>query len=129
MIRHSSPPSSRRKDRITVDIPVVVTTVLDSFDASILDLTEYGALIAGPAPRKGTQFQIDYEGQTVFGFVIWAEVDRFGARFPFVLHDGPLHRRLEQARMQTQISGEHLNGDLFALSSRRAMSSFGRRAN
>ena len=99
MTHSASHPETRKKARIAVDIPVTITTVLDSFEATIIDLTEYGALIAGPAPRKGTQFQIDYQGQTLFGFVIWAEIDRFGARFPFNLHDGPLYRALEQARI------------------------------
>lgn len=118
----------RRKARIAVHIPVTITTVLETSDAEIVDLTEYGALISGPAPRKGSQFQIDYEGQTVFGFVIWEEGDRFGARFPFTLHDGPLFRRLEQARITHQASDGIATGNGWASPLiARPITGFGRR--
>lgn len=118
------PADVRREDRIPVHVPVIITTVLASAEAEIIDLTEYGALIAGPAPRKGTQFQIEYQGQTVFGFVIWEEGDRFGARFPFELHDGPLYRTLEQARIAHRAS-DGLSS--VGLPSLRAFPGFGRR--
>lgn len=91
-------PMNLRPTRIPVDIPVEITSVLEAGEAHLRDLTEYGALIEGMTLPKGTQFQIEYQDQTVFGFVIWSEVDRFGARFPYTLHDGPLYARLEQAR-------------------------------
>tara|TARA_B110001454_G_C12673063_1_gene414581 strand:- start:377 stop:799 length:423 start_codon:yes stop_codon:yes gene_type:complete len=87
----------KRELRIPVDIPVRVDSVLVSTDAILRNLTEHGALIEGISLPKGAQFQIDYEGQIVFGIVAWAEDDRIGARFPFVLDDGPLYTRLQQA--------------------------------
>lgn len=89
----------KRPERIPVDIPVLLTSVLTETGAAVLsDLTEQGALIVGASLPPGTQFHIEYAGQTVYGIAVWTEHDRFGARFPFALHDGPLHRRLEQAR-------------------------------
>lgn len=92
-----------RPERIPVDIPVTISSVLTSSDATLRNLTEYGALIEGTSLPKGTQFQIDYEEQTVFGFVVWTEPDRFGARFPFPLYEGPLHNRLEHARIRHEM--------------------------
>ncbi len=92
-----------RPERIPVDIPVSISSVLTSSDATLRNLTEYGALIEGTSLPKGTQFQIEYEGQTVYGFVVWTEPDRFGARFPFPLFEGPLHSRLEHARMRHEM--------------------------
>ncbi|MGD9810807.1 MAG: PilZ domain-containing protein [Sphingobium sp.] len=117
-----------RPTRIPVDIPVEITSVLSSGDARLRDLTEYGALIEGMSLPKGSQFQIEYAGQTIFGFVIWAESDRFGARFPFHLHDGPLHDRLVQARTRYEI-GAHGMADAptLAAAARRPFPGFGRR--
>lgn len=88
----------RSRERIAVDIPVVVTTVLDSLEGAIVDLTEGGAQIVGCALPPRTQCQIDLDGYTVFGTVQWAEHDRMGIRFPYPLTDGPLFERLEMAR-------------------------------
>lgn len=92
-----------RPERIPVDIPVTISSVLTSGEATLRNLTEYGAMIEGQALPKGTQFQIEYGGQTVYGFVVWTEPDRFGARFPFPLFEGPLHNRLEHARMRHEM--------------------------
>lgn len=92
-----------RPERIPVDIPVTISSVLTSGEATLRNLTEYGAMIEGLALPKGTQFQIEYEEQTVYGFVVWTEPDRFGARFPFPLFEGPLHNRLEHARMRHEM--------------------------
>ena len=93
-----------RAERIPVDIPVTLTSVLTAADDALLsDLTEHGALIVGASLPPGAQFQIDYAGQTVYGVAVWSEHDRFGARFPFELHDGPLFDRLEQARMEHEV--------------------------
>ncbi|MBB3926215.1 hypothetical protein GGR43_001932 [Sphingobium jiangsuense] len=93
----------RRAGRIAVDIPVTITSVLSSpAEASLANLTEQGALIIGTTLPKGSPFQIEYAGQVVYATVMWAEEDRFGARFPLELHDGPLHDRLAQARAEQQ---------------------------
>ncbi|WP_176597480.1 MULTISPECIES: PilZ domain-containing protein [Sphingobium] len=88
----------RSRHRITVDIPVVVTTVLDSLEGMIIDLSEGGAQIAGCGLPARSQCQIDYEGHVVFAIVQWSEKDRMGLRFPYELTDGPLFDRLEIAR-------------------------------
>ncbi|BAI98079.1 hypothetical protein Sj15T_24770 [Sphingobium sp. TA15] len=88
----------RSRHRITVDIPVVVTTVLDSMEGTIVDLSEGGAQVAGCGLPVRSQCQIDYEGHVVFGTVQWSEEDRMGIRFPYELADGPLFDRLEIAR-------------------------------
>jgi hypothetical protein len=88
----------RQNRRIAVDIPVIVTTVLDRFEATIVDLTERGAQLSGITLPEGTRFRIDYMSSTLFAQCRWAEVDRLGAQFLFQLTDGPLHDRLLVAR-------------------------------
>lgn len=88
----------RSRERIAVDIPVVVTTVLDSLEGSIVDLSEGGAQVVGCSLPPRSQCQIDLDGHVVFGTVQWSEHDRMGIRFPYLLADGPLFERLEQAR-------------------------------
>ena len=87
-----------RSPRINVDIPVVITTVLDSLEAALVDLSERGAQIAGCSLSVGTSIQIEYMGQTVYAQCRWAEVDRMGISFPYPLTDGPLYERLLVAR-------------------------------
>lgn len=117
----------RRTDRIPVDIPVSITTVLTANEATLGNLTEYGALIDGMTLPKGTQFQIEYQGQTVYGFVVWAEADRFGARFPFALHEGPLHARLVQARLEHEMRQHGISSGAMAMGAHRPLPQFGRR--
>lgn len=93
----------RSKERLEVDIPVVITTILTSEEATIVNLSEGGALITGANVLQGKRIQIDYEGQTVYGTIAWAEPDRFGVRFPFSLSDGPLYERLMQAKMMKNL--------------------------
>ncbi|OYW83280.1 MAG: hypothetical protein B7Z20_12795 [Sphingobium sp. 32-64-5] len=82
----------------------MITSVLASpAEATIANLTEQGGLIIGASLPKATPFQIEYAGQIVYGIVMWAEQDRFGARFSLGLHDGPLHDRLQQARARQTI--------------------------
>lgn len=88
----------RSRQRIAVDIPVLVTTVLDSLEGTIVDLSEGGAQISGCGLPARSQCQIDYEGHVVFAMVQWSEEDRMGLRFPYELNDGPLFDRLEIAR-------------------------------
>lgn len=119
--------SLTRAERIPVDIPVTITSVLTSGTATLGNLTEYGALIEGMSLPKGTQFQIEYRGQTIYGFVVWSEPDRFGARFPFTLHDGPLHNELEQARMRHEMRQHDVTGGSFIGAPYRPLPQFGRR--
>ena len=88
----------QRQRRISVEIPVVITTVLDSLEVAIADLTEYGAQVLGCSLASGTRFQIEYMGQTVYAQCRWTEVDRMGVKFSFPLVDGPLFERLMVAR-------------------------------
>jgi hypothetical protein len=88
----------RKRIRIPVSIPVTLTTVLDMFEAHIIDLTEDGARIACPGLPRGERLQIDFRGQTVFARCMWSEVDRIGVTFPFPLTGGPLHDQLRLAR-------------------------------
>lgn len=88
----------QRQRRINVDIPITVTTVLDSLDLAIVDMTEHGAQVVGGSLPAGTRFQIEYMGHTVYAQCRWAEVDRMGIKFSFPLTDGPLYERLMFAR-------------------------------
>ncbi len=89
---------SRSRERIVVDIPIIITTVLDSLEGTIVDLSEGGAQIFGCSLPAKSQCQIDLDGHIVFGTVRWSEIDRMGIRFPFEMRDGPLYYLLEQAR-------------------------------
>ncbi|MFY9351881.1 PilZ domain-containing protein [Sphingobium sp.] len=88
----------RSRERITVDIPIVVTTVLDSLEGAIVDLSEGGAQVVGCSLPPKSQCQLDFDGYVTFGTVQWSEEDRMGIRFPYELSDGPLFERLEMAR-------------------------------
>lgn len=87
----------RKRARILVDIGVTLTTVLDSLEARIIDLSEHGAQIVGASVAKGSKFQIEYIGQIVYAQCMWSEIDRMGVRFPFGLANGPLHDALMMA--------------------------------
>lgn len=88
----------QRRQRIGVDIPVILTTVLESMEATIADLSEQGALIKGCAVPAGARVQIDYLGQTIYAQCRWGEVDRMGVQFVYPLAEGPLFERLQVAR-------------------------------
>lgn len=92
----------RRAKRIGVEIPVTVTTVLDSTEAAIVDLSEHGAQILGCAAPEGTRIHIDYMGETIFAQSRWAEVDRMGISFIFPLAEGLLYERLMLGRAMRQ---------------------------
>lgn len=88
----------RRPVRLRVDIPVTITTVLETFEATIIDMSEEGALVTGCGLASGTRFQIGYFGQIHYARCRWAEIDRMGVAFSFPLTDGPLYERLLFAR-------------------------------
>lgn len=88
----------RTHERIVVDVPIVITTVLESLEGTIIDLSEGGALVVGCSLPAGSPCQIDLDGHITFGTVRWSEEDRMGIRFPYLLHEGPLYNQLEQAR-------------------------------
>jgi len=88
----------RSQKRIRVDLTVTLTTVLDSIEAQIVDLTEGGAQIVGAGLKQGDLIQIEYGEKTVYARVMWSEIDRMGVRFPFELREGPLFDVLEAAR-------------------------------
>ena len=100
----------RSRQRIGVDISVVVTTVLDSLEGTIVDLSEGGAQIRGCTLPARSQCQIGFEGQIVFGTVQWSEPDRIGVRFPYELVDGPLFDLLEMARTRLHLPLVHKHG-------------------
>lgn len=91
---------NRRQQRIRVEIPVTVTSVLDSTEGLIVNLSEGGALITGVSAKRGALIQIGYGEETVYARVMWSEVDRIGVRFPFELRDGALFEALESAQRQ-----------------------------
>lgn len=119
----------QRSSRTNVDIPVIITTVLDSLEAALVDLSERGAQIAGCSLSVGTSVQIEYLGQTVYAQCRWAEVDRMGISFPYPLTDGPLFERLLVARSAT-LPGESSTGTQMAfppMQARMGAREFGRR--
>ena len=121
----------QRSPRINVDIPVVITTVLDSLEAALVDLSERGAQITGCSLSVGTNVQIEYMGQTVYAQCRWAEVDRMGISFPYPLTDGPLYERLLVARTSS-LPGNVSTGTQMAfapMQARAGAREFGRRTN
>lgn len=106
---HKMDTQVQRQRRISVEIPVTVTTVLDSLDMAVVDLTEHGAQVIGGSLPVGTRFQIEYMGQTIYAQCRWSEVDRMGIKFSFPLTDGPLYERLMVARA-SQFPGEASTG-------------------
>ncbi|WP_019052965.1 PilZ domain-containing protein [Sphingobium xenophagum] len=88
----------RTRERIVVDIAIVVTTVLDSLEGTIVDLSEGGAQVVGCTLPAGSSCQIDLDGHITFSTVRWSEEDRMGIRFPYELNEGPLYDQLELAR-------------------------------
>jgi len=89
----------RSRERIPVDIAITITTVLDSLEGTIVDLSEGGAQVVGCTLPTGSQCQLDLDGYSVFGTVRWSEEDRMGIRFPYELAEGPLFDELEMARL------------------------------
>ena len=122
---------ARSRQRIIVDIDIVVTTVLDSLEGTIVDLSEGGALIRGCSLPVRSQCQIGFESQTVFATVQWSEPDRMGVRFPYELVDGPLFDMLEMARTRMRSPLAHPRGErgFSARSFLSQPSGFGRRAS
>lgn len=94
----SDPRPARRHHRTPVSIDVTVVGILDSFEATIADLSEGGALIKGASLPAKARCEIHYAGQIIYGLVMWSEIDRMGVRFPYELRDGPLHQLLVVAR-------------------------------
>lgn len=90
-------PSKRARERTKVDVAVTITTVLDSLEGMVADLSPRGAMVVGASLPLGTQLQLDIDGHSVFATVMWSEDERMGLRFPFELCDGPLYQALEQA--------------------------------
>ncbi|MGE4322548.1 MAG: PilZ domain-containing protein [Sphingobium sp.] len=88
----------RSRERIAVDIPILVTTVLDNQEGVVVDLSEGGAQVVGCSLPPRTRCQLDLDGFVVFGTVQWSEIDRMGIRFLYELTDGPFFDRLEMAR-------------------------------
>lgn len=115
----------RSRERIAVDIPIVVTTVLDSLEGTIVDLSEGGAQVVGCSLPARSQCQLDLDGHIVFGTVQWSEEDRMGIRFPYELNDGPVYEQLEMARAakRTPVAFQPRFGGT------PATGGFGRRAN
>jgi hypothetical protein len=87
----------RQSQRLVVEIPIALTTVLESLEGVIVDLSTHGAQIAGCAIPRGTRFQFEYMDQTVFAECMWSEIDRIGVKFAFPLTEGPLFDRLQIA--------------------------------
>ncbi|MCW2391389.1 hypothetical protein M2336_003229 [Sphingobium sp. B1D7B] len=111
-----------RPQRVCVQVPVIITTVLDVQEATLVDLTEDGGLISGCSLSEGTRFQIDYMSETIYAQSIWHEVDRTGCRFIFPLRDGALYQHLELAR-----SALFAESAAFADASASPIRGFGRR--
>jgi hypothetical protein len=104
----------RQYKRIEVEIPVTIMSVLETWDASIVDLTENGAQVTGCSVPEGTRFQIEYMGQTLFAQCRWAEIDRMGVKFLFPLNEGPLYERLLIARA-SNMDGDATHGVSLAM--------------
>lgn len=91
-------PIQRFHARTAVTIDVTIVGVLESFDATIADLSEGGAMVVGGSLPARSRCEIHYGGEIVYATVMWAEPDRMGLRFPFHLSGGPLYHRLMMAR-------------------------------
>ncbi len=95
----------RARLRFATDVAVIVTSVLDSAPATIIDLSEDGAQISGASFAPGTRCQIDREGETIFATVMWAEVDRMGVNFATPLTEGPLYDLVQRRRTAALVRG------------------------
>lgn len=114
--------TKRGRVRVAVDVPVTITTVLDSIEATVINLSQAGAQVTGAILPKGTDFQLDCEGFTTFAKVMWVEHDRMGVRFPYALTDGPLFEALEAKQ-----SGRDMRASLPAAAARQpTFARFGR---
>ena len=71
----------RRHDRMPTSIPVTVSTVLQTSDAVLTDVSEGGAKVSGVFLPQSTRITIDHDGQSFYGTVMWAEIDRVGVKF------------------------------------------------
>lgn len=111
--------NSRRHLRTAVNVDVTIVGILESFGATIADLSEGGAFITGGSLPTRARCEIHYCGQILYGLVMWSEIDRMGVHFPYELHDGPLHQLLTVAR------SHHSPRPLAAFG--RSAGSFGRR--
>lgn len=83
-------PDHRHQRRINADLPVTVVTVLDNQAGRIVDVSAGGVQIAEASFPPGTRLQIDHEGQTLYGRVMWQEEDRMGVRFEVPVGRGPV---------------------------------------
>lgn len=98
--------AKRSRVRVAVDIPVTITTVLDSQEATVVNLSQSGAQVQGVFLPKGSEFQLDCEGFTTYAKVMWIDDNgRMGVRFPFSLHEGPLFEALQSAQSRTHRRG------------------------
>jgi hypothetical protein len=93
---------TRRFQRNSVAINVLVSGVLETRQGQICDLSENGAQIMGVSLPERSRCEVMYREQVVYGIVMWSEIDRIGVRFPYELVAGPLHDELESARGITQ---------------------------
>lgn len=98
--------AKRGRVRVAVDIPVTITTVLDSQAGTVTNLSPSGAQVQGSVLPKGTTFQLDCEGYTTYAKVMWVkEEDCMGVRFPFLLTEGPLFAAFENAQSRAHRRG------------------------
>jgi hypothetical protein len=125
--------SLRGRERVAVHLAVTVTSVLESRDAYMVDLSRDGARLIDVTVPVGTLFQVEYLGQTVYAKCVWAEVDRMGIHFPFGLDAGPLYDAMMLAwaeplheERSTAVSAPTPSA---ASAGRRIPASFGRRSS
>lgn len=98
-------PDHRRQKRINADLPVTIVTVLDNRAGRIVDVSAGGVRIAEASFPPGTRLQIDHEGQTLYGRVMWQDEDRMGVRFEVPVGHGPVGEILSRAE-PPRIPGE-----------------------
>lgn len=119
---------ARRDTRLHVDLPIMVTTIFDTTEAMIVDLTDMGAKISGIFVAAGTRLQFDYQGQTVFADCRWSEIDRIGVRFVSQLRDGPLFEALRYAQSSHEMA-DHIHFPNSGMGTAPRRAAFGRRVN
>lgn len=90
--RQVSPLDNQREERrFRVQILIRVSTVIDAFDAELVDLSANGLRISGaPIPRRARVI-VEYEGSCVCGIVRWtSERGLVGIKLDTPLAEGPL---------------------------------------
>lgn len=120
---------NRVQERIKVNIASKYGTVLEDRQGVIVDLTDTGACISGAPFEEGDRIHLEVDGQTVWGRVRWAEIDRMGIAFITPISEALRNQLAIARRAAYQTSARKLGVGFHANDNRlAARPAFGRKA-